>query len=571
MIIFTVLIAIFPLGIMGAVLANVINKQVIRLSIENYTYVNEKAMSNYQLILKSFEDLSVNYIVNSYIQKSLEKGKLLPQDEMYVNRGLWYTNNPYAEYCIYLDNKGNEYDGSRVYRNVGPQDILPKEILELLKEDYAIPKLVYGTIQKNQISEKGIFMVRNIHHMERSVDHGILIIKANEQFYKDIFADIQKDENISCWMLGAQGELCFSQNGLELDQEVQKKILDILEQNSEEVKYVYYGDHIYFVSRDQEKGFLFVSSVPLGVIRGAARMFLQIVLLVMAGMVVVSIGIAYFVTRPYIADIHKLSKIMSSFDGESLKQQVELNSNTELDQMAAAYNHMLGHIETLLEQVKREQEELRENEYNSLAYQINPHFLYNTLDNIHMMARISKNQKMEDLIQALSKMLRISLSKGENKVSLKEELDHVTAYLEIEKIRNAELFTYEIFMQESLNKKKIPKIILQPIVENCIKYGFADLDEGGKIKIEALEEGGCIHIRIENNGTPIEEETEEILNQMQYQSMEKIKQIFPQKSGGYGISNVVCRLCLCYGEAFRICYEHTEEGTCCHLKLPLEE
>lgn len=571
MILFTILVAILPLSIVGIVLTTMINKRVTRLNMENYTYSSTKAIDNYELILKSFEELSIGYITNTYIQKTLEPGELLPEDEMYVNRGLWYHNNPYAEYCIYLDNKGNKYYRNQIQRNVELEELLPEEMIQALGEDYARAKLLYGSIQNGQEIQKGIFLIRNVRHMERDVEPGVLIVKVNEQFYQDIFADMKEHPELSAWMLSDEGEICYQQSDKNLDADVIKEVQNVSKLENGEIETFTLEKDVYFVCCDENKGFTFLLSIPIKEIQAPARMFLKITVVVMLAAIAGCVGISYFVTHSYIADIRKLSNIMSRFDGNSLNQPIQISTNTELDQMAVAYNKMLEHIKSLVDQVKKEQEELRINEFNTLVYQINPHFLYNTLDNIHMMARINKDQRTVDLIQALSQMLRISLSKGENEITLEEEVAHVSAYLEIEKMRNPQLFTYEIFLDKALRLQKIPKIILQPIVENCIKYGFAELYEGGKIGIEVTKKENEILIVIENNGIPVQPRIQEILNQMQYQSLEKIKQTFPQKQGGYGISNVVSRLCLRYGEKFQLWYERLEEGTRCCIQLPIEE
>lgn len=571
MILFTVLAAILPLSVMGIVLGSVINKQVSRLNMENYTYNSMKIMTNYTLIVKSFEELSTRYITDTYIQKTLLPGKLSPEEEMYVNRGLWYPNNPYAEYCIYLDNKGNKYYGNQVQRNVKWEDVLSADMLQVLEADYARPKLVYGTIRNGEKAEEGMFLIRNVRYMEKNAEKGILIVKVNEQFYHDIFINIKEHSELSAWLLSSEENICYQQKEKALDSDILREVRNIKGREHGEVETFISQKDIYFVSCDDDKGFTFLLSVPTKVIQAPARMFLKIVLAVMLIAIVGCIGISYFVTHSYIEDVRRLSNIMSSFSGGSLNRPIEIHTNTELDQMISAYNKMLEHIKTLVRQVREEQEELRRNEFNTLAYQINPHFLYNTLDNIHMMARINKDQRTVDLIQALSRMLRISLSKGKTEISLEKELAHVSAYLEIERMRNPELFTYEVSMDKTLRLQRIPKIILQPIVENSIKYGFAELYEGGKISITVSKQENWMFLVVENNGIPIDVAVQEILNEMQYQSMEKMKQIFPQEQGGYGISNVVCRLCLRYGENFRLWYERKEEGTRCCIKLPLEE
>ncbi len=565
LILYTLLASILPLSITGLILGSSINERVTKLNLENYTYSNTRMLSNYQLILKGFEELTEGYITNPYIQRSLEQQPLLPQEQAYVNRSLWFTNNQYAEYCFFLDNKENGYFLNQVIPGIRPQDILSEEMQRALEADYAKPLLLYSEIKIAGEAQKGLFLVRNIRHMERNVPPGVLIIKVEDQFFQDMFNGIQKHEDASYFMLSQNGETCFWQGDARIGEEEWKLIRQNLPEEGAAACTMFQDNQAYIISNDREWGFVLGSVVPMAVIREPAHLFLRSVLLIMATAICICVGISYVAARPYLVNIRKFSDVMSNFSARSLSQSIEMETNTELDQMAVAYNHMLSHIETLMEQVKAEQEEIRINEYNSLVYQINPHFLYNTLDNIHMLARMNGDQRMICLIQSLSRLLRISLSKGENEIPLRDELEHVQAYLEIEKIRSTDLFTYEICVDESLLSVKVPKIILQPIVENCIKFGFQDIYEGGRIYISVKKQGGWAKICIQNNGRSIDGETAKLLNGMQEKSLEEIKNIFPQKYGGYGISNVVCRLLLRYGENFRIHYEREMEGTSCVL------
>ena len=144
---------------------------------------------------------------------------------------------------------------------------------------------------------------------------------------------------------------------------------------------------------------------------------------------------------------------------------------------------MLKNIEEFQNEVKNQQKELRISEMNTLISQINPHFLYNTLDTIYMLARINGEEKTMKMIQALSKYLRLSLSKGREIVTVEDELENVKSYMEIQQIRNENLFRYEIECAEELKTRWILKLILQPIVENAVKYGFCDIFEGGLIPV----------------------------------------------------------------------------------------
>lgn len=574
-IVFTVLSAILPLGMMGILLAYSINGKVTELNVEKYLYNNSKMLGNYQIMEQSFEELTRSYITNAYIQKSLAQRILLPQDQMYVNRSLWYINNPYSEYGIFIDNKGNEYASARVTPSVDVKDVLSEELYDALQNSYASLKIMYSTIVTRGKEDSGIFLVRNIRHLEKNVDPGILIIKLNRDFYKNIFMDVDKHEAAIYLMGTIDGAVCGEMKGTEwegeIDGEIMKTAAQKLESTEETTIYFDAGKCICFASIDDIQGFLFVSIVPKIVIEEPIRNFMKMLMVIMFVSAALCIMMATSVSRPIQKAILKISCVMSHFDEKSLNQEIQILTNTELDQTAASYNKMLKHIEGLIQEVKKEQEELRINEYNSLAYQINPHFLYNTLDNIYMLARMDGNETMMQMIQSLSSMLRISISKGENEVSVKEELEHIKSYMNIEQIRNGNLFSWKIEAQEDILSVKIPKLMLQPVIENCIKYGFDTIEEGGKIDVCAKKEENNLVITISNNGSTVETETLMKLNQMQFQKIEEIKQIFPQKKGGYGVANVVSRLWLKYRDQFQFNYRCLEDGgTECRIVLPIE-
>ncbi len=156
---------------------------------------------------------------------------------------------------------------------------------------------------------------------------------------------------------------------------------------------------------------------------------------------------------------------MTEFNGEDFSKLVHLNTKTELDQIGNAYNEMLSNIKELLDEIRTQQKELRTSELNMLIGQINPHFLYNTLDTIYMLARINKEETTMNMIQALPKYLRLSLSKGSEIVTVEDELENVKSYLQIRQIRNENLFTYTVDCEVDPKETWVLKLILQPLVE----------------------------------------------------------------------------------------------------------
>ena len=209
---------------------------------------------------------------------------------------------------------------------------------------------------------------------------------------------------------------------------------------------------------------------------------------------------------------------------------------------------------------------------DGMLYQINPHFLYNTLDNMFMLARINGDERMGKLIQELSYKLRISLNKGAEYVTVRQELAHARAYLDIQKIRYGPLFDYTVFCGDDAGDCLITKLILQPIVKNCIKYGFSGMAAGGRIDIRAEREGGHIALTVKNNGAPISGDAAEKLNAMKDMEIQDMRTLFDSPKGGFGLYNVVSRLKLRYGKDFELRYEALEEGgTRCALLIPIRD
>ena len=203
-----------------------------------------------------------------------------------------------------------------------------------------------------------------------------------------------------------------------------------------------------------------------------------------------------------------------------------------------------------------------------LLAQINPPFLYNTLDTIYMLARINGEETTMKMIQALSRYLRLSLSKGSDIVTVEDELENVKSYMEIQQIRNANLFRYEIECKVEEKSTWMLKLILQPLVENAIKHGFCEIYENGLIRIEIAREDSQLKIVVFNNGKPIDREMMEKINALNGHPILEAKKCFQDKEHGYGVVNVLTRLRLKYGEDVLFYYEAEENGTRCTIQIP---
>jgi sensor histidine kinase yesM len=214
---------------------------------------------------------------------------------------------------------------------------------------------------------------------------------------------------------------------------------------------------------------------------------------------------------------------MNNFNNDLSKINLKGDVSIEILSLQNHFNEMIDKIKYL-----------REYEINALYSQINPHFLYNTLDTIIWMAEFQDTEKVISITKALSNFFRISLSNGKEKIPLKEEINHIKEYLYIQKQRYEDKLEYKISIQEELKNIEVPKIILQPFVENAIYHGIKNLDTTGIISIYSQIIENKIELIIEDNGIGFEAAKKQAL----------------MKMGGVGIKNVNKRIQYYYGKEY---------------------
>jgi two-component system sensor histidine kinase YesM len=214
------------------------------------------------------------------------------------------------------------------------------------------------------------------------------------------------------------------------------------------------------------------------------------------------------------------------------------------------------------EQVKEEQKQLRKAEFELLQAQINPHFLYNTLDAIVWSAESGNQKQVVSMVGSLSEFFRTSLNKGKEIVSVKEELQHVTSYLEIQQIRYQDILSYEINVAKDIYNYSIPKITIQPIVENALYHGIKNRRGGGKITITGAENENGFAIHVRDNGAGMDE------NRLK-EVRDSLLQESSDKSAIYGLYNVNERIRLNFGDEYGITIDSKlDKGTDVTIYLP---
>ncbi len=315
--------------------------------------------------------------------------------------------------------------------------------------------------------------------------------------------------------------------------------------------------YIYYEVGDIQKSHEEYQEFFMAMIKNSILVFAAIMLLI----VVLSYYIPLSITRP----IRELSEVTDQVAKGDLAVRSDVRSGAEVSVLNDSLNMMIDKINELLEQVTREQVRLRRAEFELLQAQINPHFLYNTLDAIMWLAESGEQKKVVSMVSSLSEFFRTSLNQGKDIIRIKEELLHVKSYLEIQQVRYQDILKYEIQVPEELYKYLIPKITIQPLVENALYHGIKNKRGLGRIVITGRKEEDSCLLQIKDNGIGISEER---LAQVR----DKIQHKAESSEEIYGLYNVNERIRLNFGEKYGISIESVYgESTIVSIILPCME
>lgn len=258
--------------------------------------------------------------------------------------------------------------------------------------------------------------------------------------------------------------------------------------------------------------------------------------------------------------IKKLDSSVRYMEQNMNNAEIYVGGPQEVKHLGKSIQQMVETQRALTDEIVHQQVQKQKNELNALQSQINPHFLYNTLD--IMVWTIEKGRKEDTLriVSALGKFFRISLSKGKNIIPVKDELEHVRSYLMIQELRYKSKFTYSIQAQEETLGLSTIKLVLQPIVENAIYHSMDYMTDGeGKIEIKTYIENGDLYMSVEDNGLGM---TKDVVDKL-------LNEGASAKGSGIGLKNVHERIMLYFGDEYGVLIEsEPDEGTCIRLHLP---
>lgn len=264
-----------------------------------------------------------------------------------------------------------------------------------------------------------------------------------------------------------------------------------------------------------------------------------VLILSIAVAILASVWVADRITKP----IKNMKETIEHYSEGDFSAKVDVLGRDEIASLAEILNQMSEQISGLFNRVKAEETQSRKLELQTLVYQINPHFLYNTLDSVNILARLNQDVKVAEIVTDLSRLFRLGLNHGRETMTVGEEILHVTYYLKIQKLRFDDHLIWEIITESELMDCQITKFILQPIVENAIYHGVKSKDEPGKISVSFNESGKYLLFFVEDTGCGMTGTAlEQLMVRMNAPSAKS------NVDRGFGMWNVNQRIKLCYGE-----------------------
>ena len=416
-----------------------------------------------------------------------------------------------------------------------------------------------------------ISLSREVQSYENGTFRGVILINLNMNKITEICNSFQeKQENFIC-IINDKGELVYEQqNGRERfafdEKENRQELNTALGKTKESCFRLNYRGEKYLVTRTDMKttGWTLVSMVPYKSVMAETMAISGVMILAVAITLIVTLLLLNRILTGVVKPLKKLEKYMVQVNPDNMDQRMEILTDDEIGHLSMKFNQMMDRIRNLKEQVIEEQEDKRKYELQALQAQSNPHFLYNTLDSIIWMAE-TNDSNIVAMTEALAKLFRISLNKGNEEISLERELEHVKNYLIIQSMRYADKFTYEISAEPGVERCRTIKLILQPIVENCIYHGIKKKRGTGKITIRAYRREQNLIIEVSDDGCGMPEEICRKILSDEIES-ENIS------GSGIGVKNVNERIQLRFGKKYGLSYSSEEGvGTTVTYVLPYNE
>lgn len=542
---------------------------IMSITDQNTRYVSDQLSilaEDYADNLEQYKALTTSIILDSHVQEYCESDT---RQELYQERGNVYStflNMFYFQHNANFIAVTNERLNQYVY--CGNIAVSESGFEMMYEKDYAesMQAKKKGTLRVNFSNNyhKGSKYTLTLYFPAYSVtrmvsSNGMIIVNLDDNLLTRFNqSDLQYSSNL--YLTDVDGVIVSNQN----EEQIGKKI-SFAEKVEGNRGMFWQGSKLVSYQRVSDWNFYVIDEVPAWFLYQNYVSTILVLVLVTLAVAIVALTLARNITKRLYRPINKVVSKMNDVSQGDLRTRIELEDmDSDGRKLADGFNIMMDEIDVLMERVKEEQRQLDRMRFNALQSQIQPHFLYNTLECIHWQALVGGNQEISTMVKALAQYYRICLSEGKDIIPLSMELEHVRNYLIIQNMRYGNIITLAEKVPEEYLSVRIPKLTLQPLVENSIYHGIR-VKEGvtGTVEIAVVEREGAVCLTVKDDGGGMEPEQLAYINQ-NISDMER--------DVGYGITNINKRIELMYGEQYGLSFRQNEgRGTCVEIRLPGED
>ena len=393
---------------------------------------------------------------------------------------------------------------------------------------------------------------------------GLFFVDLNYSAISDLCNNNSIEEKGYIFVLDAEGNIVYHPKQQLMYGGVKTENIDAIMECREDSLIIDEGgdSKLYTMSKSKRTGWTVVGAAYTSELLKNNEQAQMWYLLVASILLLAVIGISSIISREITKPIRSLRDSMRKVQNGQFGTHVEVITENEIGSLGRSFNLMTSEIQALMEQNVYEQKQKRKSELKALQAQINPHFLYNTLDSIIWMSEAGENDEVVEMTSALARLLRQSISNDKEEVELEKEIEYVKNYLTIQKMRYKDKLEFFIYVDPRVAHVPIIKLVLQPLVENAIYHGIKYKETKGNLKIYARPVDGRVEIVVADDGIGMDEDV------MEHIFDEHRKE---QKRNGVGVPNVQKRLKLQYGSEYGIRYESVKgAGTKAVITIPVD-
>lgn len=476
-------------------------------------------------------------------------------------------SNSIYRFCLYVPDEvmyaGNQYYFDGVSRLKERSDYVDLRYALNTGEDYVAISRERDGVDQQDTSQMVTLYHRIASKKEKEEELGICSISVSAKYFQDIMKNANITSEGLVYLMSENGRMITSSNSSILQKMQKKGILlnygaELFMEKKKE------GQKEYYITRQNVDGasWQMILIIPENEYEDQYRFLWLSAALMLGSMIAVIVLMSYLLSGYYVGRLKKLNVEMTGLESGNLNANLPITTEEdEIEEIYHNFNGMVQEVQRLMQEHYQLGKEVKMAEVRALQAQINPHFLYNTLDLINWISMDYGAEEIGTLTWNLARFYRLSLNHGKSLISIGEEVEHVEVYVNIENYHFDNAISLEVDVPEELKSYACLNIILQPFVENAIVHGIAEKPdiESCEIRICARREEQDIVFSVQDDGPGVD------VKEMQKETQQDIR----TAQHGYGVRNINFRLKLCFGEKYGVTYLESEKGTHVEIKIPV--